>query len=488
MLPDEVLLAIFDSWVDEDAFRKKDVEAWQMLVHVCRRWRSVVFGSPRRLNLRLVCGAKTPAMDTLDVWPPLPLIILCPNEILCEDDIIAAVPKRIRERDGRKAGHYLDNIIAVLKRSDRVCQIDLSSLDLSSMTRVLSAMQQPFPELTDLRLDGVTTAIPDSFLGGSALRLRKLHLGHNLFSGLPKLLFSATHLVDLQLGSIYHSRSFSLEAMITALSTLTSIRHLSLEAENRYTPYLFGLASLHPLPTRSLLPVLNTLRYYGISQYFDDLVTLIDAPRLNNLDITLLNDIALEIPQLTGFIGCTSMPEALKKAHVTFQVDGTGVKFSSQTSSHGELKVKIPCRGLDVQLSFLYQVFSFCLPPLSTSEDLYIYENIYPRPVWSDNIENTLWLELLLRFPAVKNLYLSKEIASYIALALQELVVGTRTEVLPILQNIFLEGLQLWGPVPEGIEQFIAARQLSGRPIAVSAIPLWERDSMRGWVMEFGFE
>ena len=114
MLPDEVLLAIFDSWVDEDAFRKKDVEAWQMLVHVCRRWRSVVFGSPRRLNLRLVCGAKTPARDTLDVWPPLPLIILCPNEILCEDDIIAAVPKRIRERDGRKAGHYLDNIIAVL--------------------------------------------------------------------------------------------------------------------------------------------------------------------------------------------------------------------------------------------------------------------------------------------------------------------------------------------------------------------------------------
>ena len=468
MLPDEVLLAIFDSWVYEDAFRKKDVEAWQLLVHVCRRWRNVVFGSPRRLNLRLVCGAKTPARDTLYVWPPLPLIIrhsICPNEILCGDDIIA-----------------------VLKRSDRVCQIDLSGLDLSSMRRLLAAMQQPFPELTDLRLDGMPAVIPDTFLGGSALCLRKLHLGHNLFSGLQILLFSAIYLVDLQLGSICHFKSFSLEAMASALSTLTSFRYLSLRAENRYAQYHFDLASLRSPPTRFLLPVLNTLRYYGISEYFDDLVALIDAPRLNNLDITVLNDTAREIPQLTRFIGCTSMPEALKKAHVTFQVDGAGVKFSSQTSSHDELKVKIPCRELDEQLSFLHQVFTLCLPPLSASEDLYIYENIYPRPVWSDNIENTLWLELLRPFPAVKNLYLCKEIASCIAPALQELVMGTRTEVLPILQNIFLEGLQLWGPVPEGIEQFITARQLSGRPIAVSAIPLWERDLMRGWVMEFGLE
>jgi hypothetical protein len=185
-------------------------------------------------------------------------------------------------------------------------------------------------------------------------------------------------------------------------------------------------------------------------------VALIDAPHLNNLDLTLLNDFALDIPQFTQFTGCTSMLEAFKKAHVTFQVDGIGVKFSSQTSSHGELKVKIPCRELDEQLSSLQQVFTLCLPPLSTS-DLYIYENIYPRPGWPDNIDNTLWLELLHPFPAVKNLYLSKEIASCIAPALQELVGGTTTEVLPILQNIFLEGLQLWGPVPEGIERFIAA-------------------------------
>ena len=102
-------------------------------------------------------------------------------------------------------------------------------------------------------------------------------------------------------------------------------------------------------------------------------MALIDAPRLNNLDITLLNDTALEIPQLTRFIGCTSMPEALKKAHVTFQVDGAGVKFSSQTSSHDELKVKIPCRELDEQLSLLHQVFT---SPSRVGGPLHLREHI----------------------------------------------------------------------------------------------------------------
>jgi hypothetical protein len=50
---------------------KLNVEEWQSLVHVCRRWRSLVLGSPRRLNLRLYCTPETPAKDTLDVWASL---------------------------------------------------------------------------------------------------------------------------------------------------------------------------------------------------------------------------------------------------------------------------------------------------------------------------------------------------------------------------------------------------------------------------------
>jgi hypothetical protein len=72
-------------------------------------------------------------------------------------------------------------------------------------------------------------------------------------------------------------------------------------------------------------------------------------------------------------------------------------------------------------------------------EDLYFHEDSLWRPDWKDNVENRQWLELLRPFMAVKNLYLSEEFASRIP-ALQELVEGRTTDVLPALQNIFLAG------------------------------------------------
>ena len=86
-------------------------------------------------------------------------------------------------------------------------------------------------------------------------------------------------------------------------------------------------------------------------------------------------------------------------------------------------------------------------------------------------IKNTLWLELLLPFTAVKNLYLSKDFAPGIAASLEELVESRITEVLPRLQNIFVEGLEPSGPFQKNIGRFVAARRLSGNPIAIS---VWE--------------
>jgi hypothetical protein len=144
------------------------------------------------------------------------------------------------------------------------------------------------------------------------------------------------------------------------------------------------------------------------------------------------------------------------------------VTLSSLTSSHGELTVELPYRKLDRQVSSLEQLCTSFLPPLSTLEVLYIYKNPNSRPHRQDNIENAAWLGLLHHFMAVKNLYLCKEFAPRIVPALQELVGGRTTEVLPTLQNILLEEPQLSGPVQEGIQQLVATRQVSSHPIAVS--------------------
>jgi hypothetical protein len=104
-----------------------------------------------------------------------------------------------------------------------------------------------------------------------------------------------------------------------------------------------------------------------------------------------------------------------------------------------------------------------------------VEDHRYFQLVWkNDAIENTLWLELLLPFTIVKNIYLSKEFAPDIVAALQELVGGRITEVLPSLQNIFVEGLEPSGPLQENIGQFVAARraQLSDHLIAIS---VWDK-------------
>ena len=58
--------------------------------------------------------------------------------------------------------------------------------------------------------------------------------------------------------------------------------------------------------------------------------------------------------------------------------------------------------------------------------------------------------------------------------ACNELVGGGTTEVLPTLQNTFLEGLRSSVPVQQGIGQFVATRQAISRPIAVIQ---WNRRS-----------
>jgi hypothetical protein len=79
----------------------------------------------------------------------------------------------------------------------------------------------------------------------------------------------------------------------------------------------------------------------------------------------------------------------------------------------------------------------------------------------------------------VKNLYLSEPFTIFIGLALQELVGARTTEVLPALQNIFLDGLESSAPVQEGIAKFVAARQVASLPIAVSSWVNFDRDRLR---------
>ena len=450
VLPDDVLQGIFDFYTGEYLRfpGKRNVEAWQSLVHVCRRWRSIVLGSPRRLNLQLYCTPRTPARKTLDVWPALPLHV-----------VGGVAGGNVAFSSG------MDDIIAALGQSSRVCQVKLLGLAGLHLENVSAAMQAPFPELTVLwlSLHGETSpVISDSFLGESAPRLRYVTLDGIPYPGLPKALLSANHLVDLVLSNIPHSGYFSPEAMVASLSVISRLESLSLEFRSPQ-PRPDWETRRSPPPKRFILPTLENLIFKGVTEYLEILVTFVDAPRLAHFQITFFNQIDFDIPRLSQFINRTPPLRNRDEAHVQFDDRSAGILF-------GTLQISVLCREPDWQVSSIEQVCSSSLHPASTVEYLYIERRHLPLVWKEDAIEDTLWLQLLFPFIRVKNLYLSKEFAPIIAAALQELVGGGITEVLPGLQNIFIEQLRVEpsGPFLKSLEQFAAMRQLSNHPVTIS--------------------
>ena len=376
MLPDVALLRIFDFYV----YGKK-TQAWQILVHVCQKWRSVVFGSPRRLNLRLHCRGLTPVRKMLHVWPPLPIVVVTNNHEMLDED----------------------NIMAAIEHNDRICELHLFNIPRSPLANLLAAMQQPFPALTNLVLgfrsqDEVAPTVPDSFLGGSVPSLRIVWLDRIPFPGLPKLLLSATHLVNLRLSNIPHSGYFSPEAIVSCLSTLTMLESLGIEFQS---PRCRPDRNDRRLPprTRSVLPALTEFVFEGVSEYLEDFVARIDAPQLYYFHISFFHQLIFDTPQLAQFFSRTPRFNAsAHEARVVFS--NWGVRIGLQ-----EVVLQISCRQSDWQLSSLVQVCSSTVlqPLIPVMERLYILEN--GSLDWQDDIENSQWLELFHPFTAVKDLY-----------------------------------------------------------------------------------
>jgi hypothetical protein len=453
MFPDVVLLEIFDFYVVYNLYQSSE---WITLVHVCQKWRTVVFGSPRRLDLQLFCLPSTPARETLDVWPPLPI-----NACFFGDE---------------KWG--VDNIIAVLEHADRICQLDFfgSLFSISQWEKVLTAMLLPFPALTSLEFLFVpqvleTAAIvPASFLGGYAPRLQTLVLECVPFPGLPKLLLSATHLVSLYLMRIPPSGYISPKEMVTSLSVLTMLE--TLEIGTMFPRSHHDRRRRRPPPTRTLLPNLTMLLFQGISEYLEDFVAQIDAPLLDKLNITFSHQLIYDTLQFTQFINRTPKFKAHDEAQIAFSYRRVRVDILPRIFVR-TLSLAISCRHSDWQLSSLAQVCSSSFPQafIPAVEHLYITDE-YPKQRWQEDMESNQFLELFHPFTGVKYLYLSQEFGPRIAPTLQELVEEGVTEVLPALQTILLQEPLPSGPVQQIFRQFVAARQPACHPVALS---LWDR-------------
>ena len=393
--------------------------------------------------------------EKLEIWPALPIVL-----------------GTLARCDEWQAKWGLFNVAVALEQNNRICQIGLWG---SQMDEILAAMHMSFPVLTRLELFSGGKPVPvdpDLFLGGSAPSLRFLHLTNIPFPGLPHLLFSATHLTDLLLDNISHSGYISPEAMVSCFPALTRLERIILQFKS---PKSFPIREHHPppAPTRTLLPSLTSFGFNGVSEYLEDLVARIDTPLLHKLKIYLFRHLSPESAQLAQFINRSPILEAHNEARVVFKDSSVHLKL-------GQVFEK----GLDIAYSHkaeeIWQVssvaqfctLSFSQPLAASIERLYIYDSFTYWQAYV-RVENDQWLELLRHFTSVKSLYLSQVVVPCIAPALEGLIeVEERVAgVLPALQNLFLEKLNLSGPAQNAIESFVSGREFSSQPVAVSR---WE--------------
>ena len=456
LVPDLALIEIFDFYMaealDYDPFRHNE-EAWIILAHVCQKWRDVVFGSPFRLNVRLHFRAGKSVREMLDTWPPLPI--------------------NIWGDGGELKLHNMGNIVAALEHNDRIHKIELSCALQSYVQEAFAAMQNSFPSLTELAIiffnETANPIVPDLLLSGPVPRLRSLRFRSIQFPlpVLRNLLLTATDLVEIRIWRIPNPGLFSPEAVVACLSTLTRLEVFELGFRIRCPPYLG--TRLPPPSTRYVLPALTSLRFFGPRQYLEQFIAPINCPLLNNLDVIFNNQPEWDTSQLAQFVDRTPKLKAPHEARIFF--DGPDIFISLPWTRRRGLHFRI-IRMRSNRFSVVVQLCtsaSFLRSLIPMIKHLYILDS----GMWSlhtlNNASSSQWLDLLRPFTAVEDLYLSKQFSTHIVTALHGIIGEGMTEVLPSLQNIFLERISPLDPDPveEVIGQF-AALQPPSSSIAVS--------------------
>ncbi|KAH9957742.1 hypothetical protein BGW80DRAFT_1565215 [Lactifluus volemus] len=459
-LPENVLLDIFDIY-RTSCIIPPSYLWWHVLVHVCGRWRYIVFQSPLRLHLRLQCNANTPVKKTLDVWPrSIPIII---------------------EESRSRLPLSGANIIAALEHHDRVSEIILYTIS-TVLKRLYRVMKKPYPVLTRLRIHiSNSKSVPvlrDTFLGGSAPRLESLSLVGVSFPALPKLLPSCHDLVSVVLAEIPNTGYHSPEAMVTALSVLTKLKEVSIGFES---PASRPDPTNRPpsLLTRIVLPSLTSLWFFGASEYFEDLVARIDTPAILSVDTRFFNQLDFDMPNFLQFISRTQIPGSFEEAKLYFYYDwAVFIHFGHRDLPGGKefrsaLDIRISCHALDWQVACVAQICGKILPFLSNVERLLIATDSldYKRTTdvvfsdWKDYVDNPQWLEIFHAFSALQHMRIPPRLGEIIASALQELTGERVMDALPILRHLYLPPPS--ASTQQAIQPFISSRQRSNHPVTV---------------------
>lgn len=156
ILPDNIFLEIFDFCLYQptrDPIQR--TKSWQILVHVCQRWRTIIFLSARHLDLYLSCSYGIRLGKNLTHWPatlPLAVDYTRYSSHTPKDDVV---------------------VLAALRHSGRVHHINIRGTD-ALLKKVVKVMRKPFPALLHLNIACNCNGKNDPPLGSIPVITRRL--------------------------------------------------------------------------------------------------------------------------------------------------------------------------------------------------------------------------------------------------------------------------------------------------------------------------
>ncbi|KAI0267112.1 hypothetical protein BC834DRAFT_96605 [Gloeopeniophorella convolvens] len=326
-LTDAVLLEIFDHFLveklkTEQWFQLEPHQSqWYALVpaHVCQRWRQIIVASPGRLGLSILCSWGLPIADILRLSPPeLPLSIYFPSG-----------------RSGfDKTPDPMTDILLALGQLDRARHITIDAPG-PEMKQLLLMVNRPSPRLATLSITShEIVSLPPSFTIEGNKYLRKIEF-ENIRYPLPSAPTVAEFSFSLcDDGSILEPRNNVLQDLVCHLCTMPLLERLTLE--------LLVPQDVLPIKDKSRisLPRLSVLTFEGWHSHLEELISIIDAPVLLNLNICFRQDenTPFALPELASYIRTSSRLNA-SAAQVGVIDDSFCIRTLSEA---GCIQLKVP--------------------------------------------------------------------------------------------------------------------------------------------------
>ena len=454
-IPNEVLLEIFVSF-QQTFEREGDYErvwnsnkGWFKLAHVCRDWRQVVLTSPSRLQLRLfLTEHRSGRAIAIRRLPPLPIIV--------------------DYRSGARFVQTQTRMISALAYPDRVCGIafNMSSGRLKHSSKLLAAMNQPFPALKTLELiwpGFVEFHAPPPFVTAQTSHLQRLNFIGSV-AQLSRVLPYTTSLVDLTLSLRTMFFSSDDTQLLVQLQGLSSLRHLKVEAWHAEILDFPGLAE------HALLPTLTSFSFTGSLVLLDALMAGLTAPSLQEFHLSVFDTYAVpQFTQLTTFIHNSG--RRLFSAQLNAPKRGINLVMSAHSNSTDDPPFKVIASGMH-SILLIGDLFS---EALATVEDVFLaspfcIESLV-SPVQDTSHSNTFFTP----FRSAKIIRVSPGIESKVGEifrnelppdllpALEEIELNARTASCTPIRIDKKEVVSVLEP----FKPFVDARQRVGHPVKV---------------------